>query len=284
MTTTPTIPSIFPASLLSAAEGYVNTQEATVRSYATLEFTSKNAKKTPTGRFTKASQYIVDAANSQHNDWSNALEEAKKTFVTEYLAFDLNHFSVGRRAALVEKIKGIVGGTDITGDYSARFVEATAGKENVRENPYLKDTFVLDITPEDAYQFKKVKTFINTWADHSPCEENNWEVHLHVYISESGYFQGARIAYGYRVAHNPKRNRHSDVLSHSHTVEIDRDPRAFSISSCNGCTDEIRAWGAIVTIAANLVDKFQGFKRSWRGDVPEPLERAKALLNGKVLN
>lgn len=287
-TTTTTIP----ADLLALAKTLVEAEDVANVAYANLDFARKTATKTPTGRFTKASQKVIDIAEAARQIADKAEVAANEPFMEALYDFDVKTYSVERRKNNLLTIHNILFGTndaiDVTPLYHARYESAVAGKTNVRPNPYGIETLVFDITPYgvgEGKPFRNVKTYASCrWNKEDPeFVENDWHVHLKVYFNEAGYFTGAYIHYGHHIEQDKERPR-DQVLSHYHSVDIDRDPRDLSISTFSGSSSELRVWSAILGIVADLTETLAPLRKANnRSERPTPADRARALLEGKVI-
>ena len=200
-----------PSDLAALAKVFIQTSEALTQANKTAKFVELNAAKTPTGRFTKASAFLVNAAQHKQVEALEADNVAEKAFQEAYWAWDLATFGQSRIAEARAKITASIGNItvgsliDITDEYAARYKVVSIERGWKEEsNYYGKNSFVLNVTPQGALRsIKSVERVYATEENGGDYQGNRtveveWETHLRFSLDENGFFRASELYYGSR--------------------------------------------------------------------------------------
>lgn len=218
----------------------------------------QTADKTPTGRIAKRSQALIDAADVEYKKAKMEQGDLEEAF--RRARWD-DKVAAGKlvRHKTLETIRNLFpDAPDVTRLWEAANDHFNKSRNRNpipdSENGYKNGAIVvLDITP-DSPAFKDVVTY-RGWTQERK-EVSDMRCHLWLYIGETGKVTRAKL-YSGKVAERNDEKPSSGYLTDSFGTDLERGELSVSVSTCNGTTSEIRAWGATLMLVSDCIEKLQ---------------------------
>ena len=228
--------------------------------------TRRGALKTPKGRISKACKELIKQAEKTWSESANALLVAEDAFLKS-LCDDKLAVADRTRDYTIKSLRNLFGGRDVTklwADANAYYHSIRKSATNRDDNGYLNGSIVvLDVTP-DSDAFKNVITY-NPYGNNSKKNNDLGDVHCHLWVclNEFGEISRARLFNGKVAVQDPAKPK-SNYLDDGFGINVERS-NAISISTFNGNTSELKAWGLTLLLASEIIEKIQPLLEKIRG-------------------